>query len=645
MIDRQVLPDRNVINGPDGEERVEPKAMLVLCYLASRGGEVVTRQELLAHIWKDTYSGDEALSRCVSLLRSALGERRPGFKFIETVPKTGYRLVAPVEASPQQAPASASHRGNNSDRSAGPGAPPAQSQTSVRTMPFVAAGAALIALLGILVWLVPSGEAPGNSVQSRGAAVGEQGRPPGMTATAAPNSIAVLPMTNKSPDPDNAYFAAGIHEAILNQLVKIDDLQVTSRVSVLRYAESDKGLSQIADELNVGTVLTGSVRFADNRVKITAELIRADDEVYLWSEAYEFELDDIFAIETDVALKVARAMEASLLPDELDSIQRPPSQSAEAYTLYLQYRYQLERESARSTLAVDGWIETGVRKLEKAIAIDPLFARGYAELGFVNWMKGSISPGPELEVLYDRAVTFANKAVALDDTLSTAYETLARVAFDRSQWEAWEVNARKSVETNDLDGRAAFNFAMTLANVGQYGEAYKWYDVALTKSPSIDYYWEGAIAARIWGADYENALSMTGQYRAVGGDSNAYHAFRAYALDRLGRKAESDQEFDKISAEPMRVAMWVIPGFHDYLLCQSDQRDAVMLELAAIEISVARELRTQYCAAGAGEIDSIFESFDRTIEDEQIIYLTDVISREVRADSRWQNVEQYMNLP
>jgi tetratricopeptide (TPR) repeat protein len=219
------------------------------------------------------------------------------------------------------------------------------------------------------------------------------------------------------------------------------------------------------------------------------------------------------------------------------------------------------------------------------------------------------------------------------------------VAFDRSQWDSWERNARKSVEYNDLDGRAAFNFAMTLANVGQYQEAYQWYDVALSKSPSVSYYWEGAIAARICGTDYENALLMTGQYRAVGGDSNAYHAFRAYALDRLGRKPESVNALEKISAKPMLVAMWVIPGFHDYLLCQSDQRGAVMQRLGELEISVARELRIQYCAAGAGELDTLFESFDRTIADDQIIYLTDVISTDVKIDPRWPKVASYMNLP
>jgi len=96
LVDRIILPDRDFIQGPEGEKRVAPKAIQVLHYLAVRGGEVVTRQKLLDHTWKDTYSGDEALTRCISLLRSALGESRSGHKFIETVPKTGYRLAAPV---------------------------------------------------------------------------------------------------------------------------------------------------------------------------------------------------------------------------------------------------------------------------------------------------------------------------------------------------------------------------------------------------------------------------------------------------------------------------------------------------------------------------------------------------------------------
>ena len=250
-----------------------------------------------------------------------------------------------------------------------------------------------------------------------------------------------------------------------------------------------------------------------------------------------------------------------------------------------------------------------------------------------------------MDILFDRALDDAKRALALDPGISNAYETLARVAFDRGEWTAWEDSARKSVQMNDLDGRAAFNFGMTLANVGQYEEAYSWYDLAISKSPTLDYYHEAAIAARIWGGDYESAYRMTGQYLAVGGDRNAYHAFRAYTLHKLGKSAESDSELAAISPQPMLVAMWVIPGFYDYLRCQSGEEDEVMEQLTAMEISPARELRIQYCAAAVDDKDAIFESFYRTMNDKLIIYLTDVITEEVRSDERWQAVSDYMALP
>ena len=632
-----VFPTRNTISGPDGDKRLEPKCMQVLQLLAERAGEVVTRGELLDRAWKDTYSGDEALSRSISLLRSALGGGEAGRKYIQTVPKTGYRLTMPVTEL-----ASVSND-NGTVEFSPPNGENSSSLASVvgalmRPVPLLASLAIILALGFAILQL-------GNVNQTAELPQPEQVAKIADAASVAENSIAVLPLTNKSPDPDKAYFANGIHESILNQLVKIRAMRVTSRSSVLRYANSEKSLKEIGQELGVETLFLGSVRFADDRIKINAELIRASDEVYLWTESYEFQLDDIFDIEAEVALQVARAMETSLLPEELADIERPTSQSVEAYTLFLQHRYQLERESARSTLAPDGWIEMGIAKLEKAVAIDPLFAMGWAELGFVSWLKGSISTPDEMEVLYDRALAYANRAVALDPGNSNAFETLARVAFDRAEWANWENNARKSVQMNDLDGRAAFNFAMTLANVGQYEEAYSWYDVAISKSPTLGYYHEGAIAARIWGGDYENAYRMTGQYLAVGGDVNAYHAFRAYTLYKLGRSAESNSELASISNEPMLVAMWVIPGFHDYLRCQSGEQKAVMEELNAMEISPARELRIQYCAAAVDDIDEIFESFYRTISDNLIIYLTDVITKEVRADERWQVVSDYMSLP
>jgi adenylate cyclase len=458
-------------------------------------------------------------------------------------------------------------------------------------------------------------------------------------------SIAVLPLENLSPDPDNAYFAAGVHEEILNQLAKISAIKVISRTAVLRYQDTKQSPSDIAHELNVNTIMEGSVRFADNRVRITTQLIRAIDDIHLWSETYQFELDDIFAIQSDVAKQIANAMQATLSPEEIASIERPATGSMEAYTLFLQARHQMETEKLRLTPNKDGWVEAGILEMERAIDLDPLFARGFAELGFLKWWKAITGPFEEENGLFDEAVVCAKKAIEIDATIARAYIVLQQVSFNRRQWTDWERYARKSVELSDLDGRAALNFAQTLSRMEQYKESYHWFDVAISKEPFSAYYREFAIRARINGRDYEKALVMAEQYLAVGGDENAYHVIRAYTLNRLDRKAESLKEISKISTKPMVVSWAAIPGYHDYLRCQSGEQNTVMEELESLESEFIKEQRIVYCAAGSGDSDAMFDSFQRTMSRGQTIHYNDVVSDEVRADPRWQEVKDYMGFP
>ncbi len=150
-----------------------------------------------------------------------------------------------------------------------------------------------------------------------------------------PNSVAVLPFENLSPDPDEAYFATGLHDEILSQLAKLSNLSVISRTSMLRYADSDLSIPEIARELNVGTVMEGSVRYADDRVRITTQLIDAATDEHLWSETYEREFSDIFAIESDIAMNVANALQAEFSLEEQQRIEEIPTDSPEAYALYL----------------------------------------------------------------------------------------------------------------------------------------------------------------------------------------------------------------------------------------------------------------------------------------------------------------------
>ena len=150
-----------------------------------------------------------------------------------------------------------------------------------------------------------------------------------------PNSVAVLPLENLSPNPDDAYFAAGIHEEILNYLTKIKDLSIIARTSVKKYANTDMSIAEIAGELGVGTVMEGSVRYAGERVRVTAQLIDAATEDHLWSEVYERDLADIFAIQSDIATRIATALEATFSTAERQRIEKPPTDSPVAYALYL----------------------------------------------------------------------------------------------------------------------------------------------------------------------------------------------------------------------------------------------------------------------------------------------------------------------
>ena len=150
-----------------------------------------------------------------------------------------------------------------------------------------------------------------------------------------PNSVAVLPFENLSLDPEDAFFAIGIHDTILNELAKISALNVIARTSMERYANSDQTIQEIAEELNVETVMEGSVQYAEGRVLITAQLIDPRTNTHLWSDSYNREFSDIFAIQADIAMNIANALEAEFSLEEQASIEETPTDSPEAYVLYL----------------------------------------------------------------------------------------------------------------------------------------------------------------------------------------------------------------------------------------------------------------------------------------------------------------------
>jgi TolB-like protein/Tfp pilus assembly protein PilF len=223
-----------------------------------------------------------------------------------------------------------------------------------------------------------------------------------------PNSIAVLPFENLSPDPDNAYFAAGIHESTLNQLAKIHDLVVISRTSVMQYDNDRPPIPEIAEALNVATIMEGSVRYADGRVLITAQLIDGQTDAHLWSDEFNRDLADVFAVQAEVAEHIAMAMQVQLLPEEQARIANRPTASTEAYQHYL------HALSFPSPFIFPQYMSAKRESLERAIAADPDFAEAYMELAWDYYS----------ERKRDIAVEYAQKAIELDPTLGRAFLVL-----------------------------------------------------------------------------------------------------------------------------------------------------------------------------------------------------------------------------
>ena len=187
-------------------------------------------------------------------------------------------------------------------------------------------------------------------------------------------SIAVLPFKNMVPDPENEWFSDGITEDIITQLSKIGDLKVISRTSIMLYKDSRKNLREIGKELSVATILEGSVRRADNRVRIVSQLVDARTDKHIWAETYDRELSDVFAIQSDVAQQIARALKATLSPEEKERIEQKPTDNLEAYDYFLQGREYAERVSEKKDL------EIAIDLLEKAVKADPDFAEAYASM-------------------------------------------------------------------------------------------------------------------------------------------------------------------------------------------------------------------------------------------------------------------------
>ncbi len=398
-----------------------PQPFKILALLASRPGELVSREEIQEQVWgSETFVDfEQGLNTCIKKIRDALGDHAEVPRYIQTVPRRGYRFVAPVEPL-----------------------------AAVRTPPLkyrwtiAASAAAIVALMALLFTL--------NVAGLRDRLLRRQG-PPKI------ESIAVLPLQNLSGDPEQEYFAEGMTDALITELGKASALRVISRTSAMHYKGTKKQLPEIARELNVDAIVEGTVQRSGDHIRITAQLLHARADRHLWAESYERDLPDVLALQGEMAQAIAREVRINLTPQEHTRLAHARSVDPQAYQLFLRGRYHWSRWP-------EGW-DKAIEAFQQAADKDPTFAQAYAAFATLFAYQSLVKPREEL---YNKTHAAAMRAVELEPTLSEG-----RVALGLTRqhlewdWAGAEREAKLAIELNPSNPEAHALYGMYLSYVGR----------------------------------------------------------------------------------------------------------------------------------------------------------------------------------
>jgi TolB-like protein/DNA-binding winged helix-turn-helix (wHTH) protein/Flp pilus assembly protein TadD len=490
--------------------KLQEQPLQVLIALLQKPGEVVTREELRMKLWDaETFVDvDHSLGTAINKIREVLGDSAENPRFVETLPRRGYRFIAPVNGFQRDAQSPATTGQSDPLKPA--------NRPSSRWQPLwlrVATGIAVAFAITVFAW----------GIGRRWVRAGE--------SHPSIRSLAVLPLANLSNDPEQEFFADGMTDELTTSLAKVSALRVISRSSVMRYRNTQKPLAEIGKELGADALIEGTVLRSGNSVRITVQLIDASTDRHLWAEEYQRDAHDVLELQADVARAITTAVQVKLTPQQQLRLASAPQVDPEAHDAYLRGLYFFRKGEPEST-------EKAIGYFEQAMARNPSDPLIYAALSDAY---SSLTPHARapLDVL-PKAKAAAARAIELDDTLADAHASLAYIKlwFDWD-WPGAQREYQRALELNPNLFKAHTGYAAYLATIGRAQDAIEEAERAHQLDPVSLTSLDSEASVFIFSRRYAEAVELSRRKIELEPNADRAYAWLAVTQTLLGHHAEA----------------------------------------------------------------------------------------------------------
>ena len=603
--------------------KLQPQPFKVLAILAVRAGETVTRDEIQRQVWGEELFVDfeRGLNVCIQQIRGALNDDADAPRYIETLPKRGYRFLAPVEKLEAQARIDASGVASEQISAVPSGHPKVK-----RFRLGVALVSGFLVISVLLYFAKISNRFPFRNVAK------------------SIRSVAVLPFDNFSGDPEQQYFADGMTEALIAELGQIRDLRVPSRTSVMLYKRANKPLRQIAQELAVDALLEGSVTRSGDSVEITVQLLDGSRDQHLWGGTYDRDFRDVLALQHELARAITAELRISFSPLEHQHLKSSAPVNADAYSAYLHGRYYWYKRT------IEGF-QKSIQYYQQAVAADSNYAPAYAGLADAYALLGS-SPNdglPPNEAM-PKAKAAAQKALQLDDGLSEAHASLAYISMVYDwNWASAQKEFKRAIELNPNYAGAHEWYAEFLAARGRESEALGEMRRARDADPLLVLMHAAVAEALYYSRRYDDVISQCRQTLELDPDYPLahFHLGRAYMGENMYPEAIAEYQKAQASLGETPAIVMAI----GYANAKAGDHTAARKALEQLRAqSKRRYVPALYFAAiytGLGDSDAGLTWLEKAYKEhsDYLIYLkVDPMADTLRSSPRFQTILQKIGI-